>query len=238
MRRKATVAVFSIVFASAFLLAMFMAPAPAGAASWTQVSTGGGVDGNFNQMQTAASCMAVYGPLLYIGTEEITNGCEVWSHDSTTGTWTQVNTPGFGDANNFRASSMAVYGGNLYVGTNNNVTGCEVWKYDGSNWSQVNADGFGSAQNTDIPCMQVFTTGDGLLYAGTGNGAAGCEVHQYNGTAWTAAADPSNPILTTSTTMSSRTQRIWPCNSDGSTGCRACTLRVSWTVRAVRAVAA
>ena len=186
MRRKAAAAVFSIVLASTFLLAMVMAPAPAQAASWAQVSTGGGIDGNFNQMQTTASSMAVYGSLLYIGTEDITNGCEVWSHDGTN--WTQVNTPGFGDANNLNASSMAVYAGNLYVGTNNNVTGCEVWKYDGSSWSQVNADGFGSALNTDIPCMEVFTTGDGLLYAGTGNGTAGCEVHQYNGTAWTSVS--------------------------------------------------
>ena len=77
MKRKEAAVVFSILLASTFLLAIVMAPAPAQAASWTQASTGGGIDGNFNQMQTTASSMAVYGPLLYIGTEDITNGCDL-----------------------------------------------------------------------------------------------------------------------------------------------------------------
>jgi len=66
------------------------------------------------------SSMAVYGNL-YVGTENLTTGTEIWQYNGTT--WTQVNTNRFGDANNWGSNSMAIYNGNLYVGTGNPTTG-------------------------------------------------------------------------------------------------------------------
>lgn len=63
-----------------------------------------------------------YSPLtlifnLYVGTANETTDAEIWKYNVTT--WTQVNTDGFGDAENYVSWSMAVYNGNLYVGAFN-----------------------------------------------------------------------------------------------------------------------
>jgi hypothetical protein len=69
--------------------------------------------------------MAVYNSKLYVGTWNPATGAEVWRYNGTA--WNQVNTDGFGDANNMAASSMAVDYNSLYVGTQNLITGGEVW---------------------------------------------------------------------------------------------------------------
>lgn len=97
-------------------------------------------------------------------------------------TWTQVNTGGFGDVENWYGDSMAVYNGNLYVGTVNWTTGAEIWEYDGTIWTQVNTDGFGDVNNLDCSSMAVH---NGNLYVGTENVTTGTEVWKYNGTTWT-----------------------------------------------------
>lgn len=45
-------------------------------------------------------------------------------------TWTQVNTDGFGDANNGSIIIPVVFGSELFAGTVNYVTGGEIWAFE------------------------------------------------------------------------------------------------------------
>lgn len=106
-------------------------------------------------------------------------------------TWSQVNTDGFGDANNRDARSMAIFAGYLYVGALNLTTGAEVWRYDSTAWVQVNADGFGDGNNKAALCMAVF---DGYLYVGTRTNTTGVEVWRGS------VAEPPAPTPTATLT--------------------------------------
>jgi parallel beta-helix repeat protein len=94
-------------------------------------------------------------------------------------TWTQVNTDGFGDADNYSAYRMITYNNRIYVGIFGNNG--PVWEYDGTNWTQVNTTGFGDVNNAGINSMAVFNS---KLYVGTYNNN-GTEVWEYNGSSWT-----------------------------------------------------
>ena len=84
---------------------------------------------------------------------------------STSGTWVQANTDGFGDLNNESVFSLEVYSGSLYAGTYNPVTGAQIWlSQDGQNWSNVISDGFGYSYNYGIDDLVEFK---GDIYAGT-----------------------------------------------------------------------
>jgi len=98
-------------------------------------------------------------------------GAEVWEYNGSA--WTQVNTDGFGDANNDYVFSLAVYNNRLYVGTANTVTGAEVWEYNGSAWVQVNTDGFGDFTNAYILTLAAYNS---KLYAGAVNTTTSGEV--------------------------------------------------------------
>jgi parallel beta-helix repeat protein len=140
---------------------------------WTKVNTPGFGDWyNFR-----GRSIAVYGGYLYVGTDNSMTGAEVWRTAGSGGPpftdWTKVNTPAFGDFNNYAAKSMAVYNGRLYVGTDNSATGGEVWEYDGFSWNQVNTDGFGDLNNVYANSMSVRNNG---LYVGTYNTSTGSEV--------------------------------------------------------------
>jgi len=162
-------------------------------ADWTQIN----LDGFGEPLNRNVCSLAVYdgggggGAMLYAGTRNYNQGCEVWRYDGPDpGDWTQVNADGFGDPNNRNAECMAVYddgsGEKLYVGTSNETdtwetTGCEVWSYDGSDWEQVNPDGFGSLANQIASSMAVYDDGLGeRLYVGTNNTSGGCEVWRYD----------------------------------------------------------
>ncbi|MCZ2845446.1 MAG: hypothetical protein O2U61_02955 [Candidatus Bathyarchaeota archaeon] len=93
--------------------------------------------------------------------------------------WTQVNTDGFGDANNDYVFTLEVYNSKLYAGTG---SGAGVWEYNGSAWAQVNTDGFGDANNNYVLTLEVYNS---KLYAGTGNTITDGEVWEYDGSAWT-----------------------------------------------------
>ena len=88
-------------------------------------------------------------------------------------TWNQVNSDGFGDANNTDSVKMAVFNNRLYVGAENYSTGVEVWQYEGTNWIQVNTDGFGDANNAGTRGMVAFNN---RLYVGTFNPTTGGEL--------------------------------------------------------------
>ena len=95
--------------------------------------------------------------------------------------WIQVNTDGFGSANNESIRAMAAYSTNnrLYAGT---VAGggAQVWEYDGSQpWTIVSTP-LGPS-NVAVYSMAEC---DGLLYMGTVSGT-GAEIWTYDGsTSW------------------------------------------------------
>ncbi len=131
---------------------------------------------------------------LYAGTENSSTGCEIWrSVDGAPGTWTQVNTDGFGDSNNIAVYSFSIPGdGHLYVATDNGITGTEVWRTNGTTWEQVNTDGFGVAANSAaFLARELFKN---YLFAGTCN-SSGAHIWKVNVNQFT--------IETTSVTSSS-----------------------------------
>ena len=153
--------------------------------TWEQANSDG--FGDANNMNVFA--LVPFGDYLYAATDNSTmgggTGGEVWRTDDGT-TWDQVNTDGFGDADNIVAWTMAVFTDTLYVGTLNQANGAEIWRStDGTTWEQANTDGFGDANNERALFMAVF---DGHLYVGTKNSATGSEIWRTaDGTSWTQA---------------------------------------------------
>ncbi len=152
--------------------------------TWNQVNTDGFGDTNNKK----SYCMAVFndgtGDKLYVGTDNTSTGTEVWRTAGVGGPpytdWTQVNTDGFGSANNRASTTMGVYndgtGDKLYAGTWNNTSGTEVWRTAGvggppyTDWTQVNAGGFGVGSNPSSWYMQEY---NGFFYMGTYNAGGG-----------------------------------------------------------------
>jgi hypothetical protein len=151
-----------------------------GGITWTQVADAG--FGNVNN-ETVFS-MAVYDGLLYAGTYNDTDGCEVWSYDGTT--WTQevgqgaVATPtgpGFGSGIGVQAAgSLLVFDDLLYVGAGWSIT--QIWAYDGTDWTQINIDDFGVATIRGCRALAAY---EGQLYAGTSDNTLGGAVWRYDG---------------------------------------------------------
>ncbi len=85
--------------------------------------------------------------------------------------WTQVISPGFGDANNVNFKDMLTFttaDRAWLCGGTANDGGAEVWcSSDGSTWEQKSANGFGVMSNTLIASTGVFS---GALYVGVANG--------------------------------------------------------------------
>jgi len=175
--------------------------------TWVQ-EVGGGAPGTTtapgfgNAANVSVESMFVYGSDLYVGTDNVATGCEVWRYDGIA--WTPMvgaTSPvpaGFGNAANWDASAMTVYGNDLYVGTFS-WGGCEVWRFDGTTWTQVVGalpsaligPGFGYGCVV-IRALQPFGTN---LFASTGS-PGGCEVWSFDSIAWTpqVSADPTAPV--------------------------------------------
>jgi uncharacterized repeat protein (TIGR01451 family) len=173
-----------MVWALAALIAASLVLAAASLAlaapfNWVQVNADGFGSGASNR---ATYAMQAYNGYLYTGTYN-NSGTEVWRWNGSA--WLQVNTAGFGDANNTHVYCMAVYGGKLYAGTWNMTNAAEVWAYDGTHWAQSNADGFGNVNNLGVFSLAEY---GGNLYAITMNQAQGCEVWAFDGTNWNPSA--------------------------------------------------
>ncbi len=133
--------------------------------------------------------MAWFNGDLYVGTQAGTTAglCQVWRYHD--GSWTQVNSNGFGSAGTYGAVSMHVMGSYLYVGTLNQSSGCRVWRTAGiggppfTDWVQVNANGFGDANNQGASSMEVLGS---YLYVGTSRSGPNCQV-------WRTAASGGPP---------------------------------------------
>jgi len=169
-------------------MAAVLVPSAASADTWN-ASISGGFTGNFQPAQPVVSSMAFFNSggsdTLYVGTQNDSTGCRVYGFIA--GTWTQVNTDGFGIPTNTKASSMVSANGYLYVGTRNDTGGCQVWRYNGSNWTRAGLlGGFGDPNNVEASALAVFGT---TVCVGTENdfsvGGNGCEVWSYTGLFWT-----------------------------------------------------
>jgi len=155
-------------------------------ATWTRLAAQG--FGNPENEKVTSMCASWngYELRLYVGTENDSTGCEVWSYHGGT-TWVRLMAGGFGDPNNQEATSMAICNNKLHVGTHNGTTGCELWVFTGSAadevvnpelwWVQANADGFGDPLNRELSSLTVYGISPSakLLYAGTYNDS-GCQV--------------------------------------------------------------
>lgn len=163
--------------------------------NWQQLVGGnvGGGNGFGNGHNQDLYSVVAFAGYLYIGTNNPTEGCEVWrSSDGVL--WEQVvggkagNGNGFGFSNNIDVFSIAVFNDHLYTGIRNDVDGCEIWRsHDGVTWEQVagknarNDSGFGNPHNIAVASMTAF---DGYIHGGTFN-PGGCEIwRSSDGVAW------------------------------------------------------
>lgn len=150
---------------------------------WNSITTNG--FGNTNNVYFGDM---EFGSYLYVSTIKSSasgEGAEIWrSSSGDSGSFTQVNTDGFGDSQNRGIEAMVIFGDYLYAGTcYNSTTGAEVWRSsDGSTWTQVNSDGFGSAANYCIRSLKVYSS---QIYAGLGNSTIGAQLYRSSdGTTW------------------------------------------------------
>ena len=165
--------------------------------SWEPVVTSG-LDDPHN---AAVYRMEVFNNQIYAATGifTMTHGAEVWrSPSGDAGSWTPVETNGFGDVGNYIVRSSAVFNGSLYFGTDNwNSTtqataGGAIFRSDtgaAGSWRQVNAGGFGDLNNEVVSSLAAF---DGYLYASTAYRANGDQVWRCqacDGSDWTKVVD-------------------------------------------------
>ncbi|MBI5032935.1 MAG: PQQ-like beta-propeller repeat protein [Chloroflexi bacterium] len=136
--------------------------------TWERVATGGLGDAN----NITFSAFAVYSNTLYVATGNLTTGVEIWrSTTGNSGSWTQVNTDGFGGGVCWDAITLDTFGGYLYAGIGRAVGGtgsiAELWRTNnGTNWNPVFTNGLGNANNTYLSAMAEYK---GHLYIGMRN---------------------------------------------------------------------
>lgn len=118
-------------------------------------------DSNINK-----SSMVVFKDNLYLGTENFL-GTEIWRTNNGAN-WSEVDTDGFGDVNNYRIDHMIVFNDYLYATTQNTSTGIEIWRTsNGTDWSQANSDGFGRYNPMYTANIESAVVYNDCLYMGT-----------------------------------------------------------------------
>jgi hypothetical protein len=147
--------------------------------SWARVVSNG-FDGDANN--GAVTAMGVFNGRLYAGTDNrnfttgSSTGAEVWRTGNGSA-WQQVNTDGFGTANNVAVSALAEFDGRLYASTaTESGVGAQVWRCQvcaNSDWQRVVDNGFGNSATGDLSALEVF---EGQLYFIVGNSTAGLEI--------------------------------------------------------------
>lgn len=172
------VGVSGLLFAGSTLLAQRAQPVHAlsqrtgpTVSAWRQVNIDGFGDGNNRE----AIRLAVHDDHLFVSTENLATGGEVWRSANGT-TWDQVNADGFGVISTTIAFAEGSFNGYLYVGTGNNATGAEIWRCItcvGSDWTRVVSNGFGDINNHIVQRVMLFSN---TFYAIADNGVTGVEV--------------------------------------------------------------
>ena len=150
---KIRLAVFTILFMQLLIVCF------AEASYFTQVNLDGfGTPDNTGGLEMKT--MIVFKEKLYIGVANEVEGAQVWSYDDRN--YKQVNSSGFGSAENSAVFVMTADGNNLYAGTTN-VNGGEIWAFDGHEWRCLHIGRFGDILSQSITAMAVFK---GKLYVG------------------------------------------------------------------------
>ncbi len=111
--------------------------------SWRQVNADGFGLGASNVFNRNALMMISHGGFLYVGTENVYTGAELWRYDGAV--WGPVLFAGIPMRNTQAVTyhSGVVYEEDLYICTTNPFTGGEVWRLHEDRWSRVNEAGFG-----------------------------------------------------------------------------------------------
>jgi len=144
---------------------------------------------------------------LFFGTENKTNGCEVWKTNETPAQpftdWAKLNTDdGFGDDNNSAASSISnvrnsTTNTDMVVGTYNDSSGCEIWLLNNNNWSKIGDHGFGNASNFNAyGIYMTASSGSRKIRVATGGGVpGGARVWDNYGEGPPPPPPPPNPVI-------------------------------------------
>jgi hypothetical protein len=143
--------------------------------NWT--NTGAGGLGNINNQD--ASAMTVYNHAVYVGTENYTDGCQLFRYNGSG--WDQVNETGFGSTYGAqRITCLTPYPTKLYAGTENGTT-TVFGSEDGNSWTAENAvSSFGNpnvSAITDMAWREEAGDMGPRLYVGTEDLAAGADVY-------------------------------------------------------------
>jgi len=141
--------------------------------TWEQVVKAGFSD--FNNL--GINAMAVFSNSIIAATSNYTTGVEIWSSSTGNfGSWSQVNSDGFGSADTWQDIVMDVYSNTLYVGLGRD--NAELWKStDGTTWISEFTDGLGDTDNTNVSSMAEF---NGDFYIGLRNTEDGGEVWKFD----------------------------------------------------------
>lgn len=140
-----------------------------GDSSWTTISSA---------LPAGIKTISKYNDTLVCG---ILTGSGVGVYQYSNSTWTQINTNGFGNTNNFGMDSILEKDGQLYAATNNPTDGVQIYKYNsGTSWTQINNDGFGDVSNTN----SNLGTSNGKLYASTWNNSGTTVYEHVDGKEW------------------------------------------------------
>lgn len=111
--------------------------------------------------------MTVFDGKLFVGTQNVAKGAEVWSYDGSR--WDRVASGGIDNVHNVTVAyhSMISVDGALYLGMKNSWTGGEVWRYDGDHWYRINESGFGDINDATgiVGAQPVFEYND-KIYSG------------------------------------------------------------------------
>jgi hypothetical protein len=141
--------------------------------SWEQV-----VDNGFKGApeNLGTRNLFVYDGMLYAGTVNYTEGCEMWRTGDGT-SWEQVMQGGFGKQSTGSVRGMAEYGGLLYVGVENIREGGELYAWDGTSWTQIADRGIDNPLNISMADLVPWND---LLYVFTWN-PLGFEAYSFDG---------------------------------------------------------
>jgi len=148
-----------------------------------------------NKNNAECSILIEFNGLLYAGTANNKDGCELWrTSDPVKGTWERVVAKGFGDITNLAMWSAERFMGSLYIGTINCPKGCQIWRTsDGNNFEAVVGGpsiirgGFGELMNLYAWIMKEY---NGKLYVGTQNIIGGEIWRTADGTTWECLVGP------------------------------------------------